>query len=107
MRISLVIIGLAAIAICLVLIRREEVRLRHELQKIQIQHSAIKRDVWDRHVELGHLLTPAAIKYRADAMALNLTAQSNAKIVNNIPAATPVPASAPNRNQRIGNDTRQ
>lgn len=105
MRISLVIIGIAAIAVCLVLIRREDIRLRHELQKIQIQHTAIKRDVWDRHVELGHLLTPAAIKYRADAMALNLIPQSNAKIVDTIP--TQPPASAPTGNQRNVHDTRQ
>lgn len=107
MRIALVIIGIAAIAVCLVLIRREDVRLRHELQNIQTRHSAVKRDIWDRHVELGHLLTPAAIKFRAEAMALNLAPVSSAKIVRNLPtpAGTPpiTPSSPHNRNQRNTN----
>ncbi|HNX26091.1 MAG TPA: hypothetical protein PKK48_01660 [Phycisphaerae bacterium] len=108
MRIATVIIGITAIAVCLVMMRREDVRLRHELQKIQTQHAAVKRDIWDRHVEMGHLLTPASIRFRADAMALNLIQISNAKVVEDSSAATPtsMPSSS-GHNQRNLNEPRR
>lgn len=73
MRLAIIIIGITAIAAGLVAIRREDVRLRHEIQKNQTRHIALRRQVWDRHMELAHLLTPTSIEYRVEAMDLDLS----------------------------------
>jgi hypothetical protein len=73
MRLILVILGLTAIALGLVHIRRQELAVRYDMQRIETRHAEIRRDLWDRQVEVGHLTTPQAIRYRAEVMALELT----------------------------------
>jgi hypothetical protein len=73
MRIVLIILSLTATAVCLVHIRRADVAVRHEIQCIQSQHVQLRREIWHEKMELGHLLTPEAIRSRVDAMALELT----------------------------------
>ncbi len=72
MRLAIIIIGLTAIAIGLVHIRRQEVATRHELLRTQARHATLRRQIWDRQVELGHLTTPEAIRQRAERLALDL-----------------------------------
>ena len=75
MRTAFIIIGLTAIAVGLVHIRRQEVVLRHEIQRMQSEHTALRREIWDRQVQIGHLLAPRAVKQRSETMALDLTTQ--------------------------------
>ncbi len=80
MRIAFIIIGLTAIAVGLVHIRRQEVVLRHEIQRMQSEHTTLRRELWDRQVRIGHLMAPRAVQQRSKTMALDLTA--------NLPAQT-------------------
>lgn len=72
MRLAFLILGLTAIAIGLVHLRRSEMALRYDRQRLETRHAHLRRDVWDRQVELGHLMSPAAIEDRARAMSLQL-----------------------------------
>ena len=73
MRLGIIIIGMTLIAACLVVIRREDVRLRHEIQLTQTKHIELRREVWDRQMELAHLLTPTSIQYRIEALDIGLS----------------------------------
>ena len=73
MRTAFIIIGLTAIAVGLVHIRRQEVATRHEIQRMQSEHTSLRREIWDRQVRIGHLMAPREIKQRSEIMALDLT----------------------------------
>lgn len=73
MRLTLIILGLTAIALGVVHLRREELAVRHDMQRLESRHAEVRRDLWAREVEIGHLTTPQAIRYRAEVMALDLT----------------------------------
>ncbi|MBS3820435.1 MAG: hypothetical protein GVY16_01175 [Planctomycetes bacterium] len=73
MRLALVILGLAAVALALVDIRREDLAVRHEMQALETRHAEVRRELWSRQVDIGHLTTPQAVRYRADVLALELT----------------------------------
>ncbi len=71
-RIGLVIVLLAAMAVGLVHIRRSEMYVRHEIQRLSQQQILLRRKLWDQQVHLGYLTAPATIRSRADEMALGL-----------------------------------
>lgn len=73
MRILWVILGLAAIAVGQVHLHRREAVLLHELQRAQSRHAALQREIWDRHVEIGRLLTPREVRHRSAVMSLDMT----------------------------------
>ncbi|MCD4823063.1 MAG: hypothetical protein K8S55_00510 [Phycisphaerae bacterium] len=73
MRLAFIIIILTVIAVGLVHLRRREVIVRSEIQRLQVRHLALRREIWDRQLELGHLTTPRAIRSRAETMALNMS----------------------------------
>lgn len=72
MRMILVIAALAGIAVGLVRIRRSQLQVAHERRSIQSRHVQVRREIWDQEVRLGHLLSPSAIQWRAETMALEL-----------------------------------
>lgn len=74
MRIAFIIIGLTAIAVGLVHIRRQEVALGYEIQQLQSRHISLRREIWSRQVRMGHLMAPRAVRQRSEVMALELTA---------------------------------
>ena len=105
MRIAIIIIGITAIATGLVIIRREDVRLRHEIQITQTQHIALRRQVWDRHMELAHLLTPISIEYRVEAMDLDLSLNGKKlSAPQPLTASTQTPASSHRSPQPVEDD---
>jgi hypothetical protein len=73
MRLALVILGLTTVALALVHIRREDLAVRHDMQAIETRHAEVRRELWSRQVDVGHLTTPEAVRYRADVLALELT----------------------------------
>ena len=73
MRIAFVIISMTLIAVALVHIRRAELPIRHEMECLETRHAALRRELRDRQMRLGHQTTPQAIRFRADAMSLDLT----------------------------------
>jgi hypothetical protein len=73
MRMVWIILGLTVVAIGLVHVRRQEAVLQFSLQQSQSRHATLRRDIWDRHVEIGRLTTPELIGHRAAVMALDMT----------------------------------
>jgi hypothetical protein len=73
MRMVWIIVGLTVIALGLVHVRRQEATLLYALQRSQSRHAALRREIWDRHVEIGRLTTPEHIRHRTAVMALEMT----------------------------------
>ncbi len=74
MRIAFIIVGLTAIAVGLVHIRRQSLAVRYDIQRLESRHVSLRREIWDRRVRLEHMLAPGAVKQRSEIMALDLTA---------------------------------
>ena len=73
MRLGLIILLLAGIAVVLVHLRRAETAAHHEIQRLRIEQVRLRRALWDQHVGLGRLQAPAEVRRRTDEMALDLT----------------------------------
>ena len=72
-RMAWIIIGLTVVAVGVVHVRRQESTLLFSIQRLQSRHAAMRREIWDRHVEIGRLTTPELIRHRAAVMALDMT----------------------------------
>lgn len=79
-----VILGLTVIALGLVHVRRQEASLLYALQRSQSRHAALRRDIWDHHVEVGRLTTPEHIRHRTAVMALDMT-YNEPRLTRNVP----------------------
>jgi len=79
-RFVLVIVSLAAITVVMVHLRREEIRARHELQRLQAQQVQLRRRLYDQQVELGKLTAPQEVRRRAADMAVGLTDRNPAAV---------------------------
>jgi hypothetical protein len=66
MRLATVILVLAGIAVALVHVRREEIAVRHEIQRLQIRRVALRRTLWEQQVRLGYLAAPEEVRRRAE-----------------------------------------
>lgn len=72
MKFSLVIMAVAAIAIGIIHIRRTELSISHELQSLELQGIKYRRQIWQKQVDLGHVISPPTIKQQVTAMGLEL-----------------------------------
>jgi len=63
-RIAVVIVALAAVAVALVQVRRREITVRHEIQRLQTQQVSLRRTLWDQQARLGYLTAPKEIRRR-------------------------------------------
>lgn len=72
MRLAVVIAALALMAVTLVHLRRGELGIRHEIQRLQTQEIFLRRTLWDQQIRLGYLTAPSEILRRAEEMSLNL-----------------------------------
>ena len=72
MRLGIVIIVLAAIAVGLVQIRRAEMTTRHQIQSLRSAQVKIRRTLWGQQVRMGELTAPQQVRRRAAEMALGL-----------------------------------
>jgi hypothetical protein len=73
MRISLVIMALAAIAVAVVHVHREDTRTQHAVQQLQIRQIELRRKLYDQQAELGHLTAPPLVRRRAEVLDIALT----------------------------------
>jgi len=73
MRMVFLILGLSAIGVGLVHLRRDSAAVRYDLRRLESQHAALRREVWDRQVCVGELMTPRSVRHRAAVMALEMT----------------------------------
>jgi hypothetical protein len=70
MRMALVIAVLAAVAVAVVHLRREEVRARHEIQRLHVRHIVLYRRLWAQEVDLARLTAPERVRWRVRQMPL-------------------------------------
>jgi len=67
-RISLIIGTLAAIAVGMVHLRRNETRAHHQIHRLQIQQVQLRRTLYDQQRTLGVLTAPKRVEQRARRM---------------------------------------
>jgi cell division protein FtsL len=73
MRIVYILVGLTVIAVAKIHLQRRELAAGYDLQRLESHHAMVRREIWDRQVEIGYLMTPQAIRHRAEMMALDMT----------------------------------
>ena len=78
MRMGVVIVALAAIAVTLVHIRRMEIAARHQTQDLRTCQVKLRRKLWDQQIRLGFLTSPDEVRRRADEMSLDLIEKEEA-----------------------------
>ncbi len=76
MRLAVVIIALAAIAVGLVHIRRARTMACNQIQRLENMQISLKRDLQDQQVRLGWLTSPSEIHRKAAEMALPMVERS-------------------------------
>jgi cytochrome c-type biogenesis protein CcmE len=64
MRLIVIILALAAIAVGLIHLRRNEIAVRHDIQRVQIQRIELRRQVAEQEVRIGHLVAPHSVQRR-------------------------------------------
>ncbi len=80
MRFGLVLAALAAIAVMLVQVRRQETVVRHEMQQMRNERVQIRRKLWDQQVRLGYLTGPARVRQRVGEVAIHRSADENRRV---------------------------
>jgi hypothetical protein len=66
-RFALIILGLTAIAVGLVHIRRAELGAQHEIQRLQLQQVQRRRRLWDQQITLSRLTAPGQLRRQVTA----------------------------------------
>ena len=99
MRLGIIIIALAAIAVALVQIRRDEMIARHRLQTVRAAQVKIRRTLWEQQVRLGELTAPRVVRHRAAEMALGLVDKAEAQ--RNVAVDAPPAARPPHVNPQV------
>jgi hypothetical protein len=87
MKLSIVIVCLAAIAAGVVHFRRERTHLRNEVQTLEGRQVTLRRDLWDQQVRLAWLIAPAEVQRRARDLALPLVDRAHLSQGPDAPAA--------------------
>ncbi len=82
MRFGAVILILAALAVALTHLRRQEVLLRHEIQQLQSRQVQLRRKLWDQQVRLGYLTAPDRMQRRLQELSQG-AADSAEKLAHN------------------------
>ena len=72
MRLVLIILMLAGIALAMVHIRRAEVLAQHEVMGLQDQQIRLRRTLNDQQVHLSRLGAPLEVRQRAKEMGISL-----------------------------------
>ncbi len=72
LRLAIVIVTLAAMAVGLVHIRRAELIARHESQQFQLRQVTLRRRLWDQQIALSYLTAPAEVRRRSEELCLGL-----------------------------------
>lgn len=71
-RLAVIIILVAAIAIVLVHIRRQEAQVNYQIHCSLSRQVRLRRKLWDLRTQVGRLIAPNEVRRRAAEMALNL-----------------------------------
>ena len=72
MRLAFIIICIAAIAVGLVVIRKQDLVVRYQQQCIHDEHEVVRTEIWGYWSETGRLIANQRLKRRIDAMGLEM-----------------------------------
>lgn len=72
MRLAIVILGLAAIAVALVQFRKDEVVARHQMRQLEARLIEQRQQLWSQEAALAQLESPQSLRLRAQEMDLSL-----------------------------------
>jgi hypothetical protein len=79
-RIAVVIVSVAAVAVALVNIRRMEMAARHEtLKLLKVRDIELGRRSYDQDIDLGYLAAPAEVNRRRSEMRLEMAGKQEAQ----------------------------
>ncbi len=78
-RSAVVIACIAAIAVVMVCVRREEARARPEIHNAHVRQVALRRRLWDQRVRIGHMAAPDELRKRVRELALDLTGEEESR----------------------------
>ena len=70
MRLAVVIVALGVIAVALVRLRTAEMSARHALQREQVTHLRLRRELSEQEVRLSRLTVPVELRRRKQALGL-------------------------------------
>ncbi len=73
MRISLIIVALAAIAVGKLHIRRCETQANCRIQQLQLEQPDLLRELYDQQADLDRLISPGQVRQRMRRMDVRLT----------------------------------
>lgn len=90
----MVILALAVVAVGLVHLRRAELIVRHDAQRLQLEQVKVRRQLWGQQITLSYLAAPAEVRRRSDQMCLDLVERDRSAM--NAPSGAPQ-RSAPTR----------
>jgi hypothetical protein len=77
-RVSLVILTLAAVTVATVHLRRAETRARHQVYRLQIEQIHLRRRLYDQQAILGRLTAPRRVRQRVRQLDVRLTSRLEA-----------------------------
>ncbi len=95
MKLSIVIVCLAAIAVAVVHFRRERTRLRNEVHRLESRQIVLRRELWDQQVRLAWLIAPSELRRRAQDLALPMVDRAHPETL--APAGARAGAAPPRR----------
>ena len=72
MRLAFIIICIASIAVGLVLIRKQDLVVRYQQQRIHDEHEVVRTEIWDYWSEAGRLSANQRLKRRIEALGLEM-----------------------------------
>ncbi|MHC4295144.1 MAG: hypothetical protein ACYSTL_06125 [Planctomycetota bacterium] len=84
------ILILTGIALALVQLRRREIVIRHEIQRLEMCEVVLRRRLWDQQVRLGYLTGPQEIRRRVTEISLKQNSASDELVRANNHGETPV-----------------
>ena len=71
MRMALIILVLATMAVAKVHLCRQEMTAKREIQTTRQASLDVRRELWDQQIGLGYLTAPAQVETRAQQMAMD------------------------------------
>jgi hypothetical protein len=84
------ILILTGIALALVQLRRREIVIRHEIQRLEMCEVVLRRRLWDQQVRLGYLTGPQEIRRRVTEISLKQNSAPDQLVRGNNHGETPV-----------------
>jgi len=65
------LVALAAVGTSVVMIRADEARISHRIQKLQFRETDLRREIWAQELRLAQLRSPGLVRERATRLKID------------------------------------